>query len=488
MNRSMRRGLTAVLASLAMIVTVALAPAVGAHAAEDWSKGLTQAQINSSYGFAKWVSVTAKSEDERADARRAVAVLDRFMRDDPSYTKLGADGDATSLANTRKALQEDVKSNQFRATLTNEPCRMDLPAGKGRRCNDPNKRLAAQQLNMQLLLSEQFIANAVRATGGHWGGGDAQNLTTTWNNGGFRDFYDGNNGRVDNEKVNYERDMTDGKLDGKAADGSWVGETGHYTTYVNGNWSQIHQRYNEYVYATIAISNTVYAQNYYSKTSGSVNDPYMPGWGFPNDILPEDGEYISNQNMTLPENLLEKFDQYMALLDASTTYTVSFDPAGGTTVPTQTVKKNAKASQPADPTRSGYSFAGWFNGNTRYDFNTPVTGNLKLVAHWTANTVYRTVSFDSAGGTAVTSQKVVDGSRAVQPKAPTRSGYSFTGWYNGNAKWDFNTPVTSDLKLTARWTAIPPQTVYRTVSFDSAGGSAVASQRVANGSRAVQPK
>ncbi|PLS29654.1 L,D-transpeptidase catalytic domain-containing protein, partial [Bifidobacterium margollesii] len=263
---------------------------------------------------------------------------------------------------------------------------------------------------------------------------------------------------------------------------------GHYTTYVNGNWSQIHQRYNEYVYATIAISNTVYAQNYYSKTSGSVNDPYMPGWGFPNDILPEDGEYISNQNMTLPENLLEKFDQYMALLDASTTYTVSFDPAGGTTVPTQTVKKNAKASQPADPTRSGYSFAGWFNGNTRYDFNTPVTGNLKLVAHWTANTVYRTVSFDSAGGTAVTSQKVVDGSRAVQPKAPTRSGYSFTGWYNGNAKWDFNTPVTSDLKLTARWTAIPPQTVYRTVSFDSAGGSAVASQRVANGSRAVQPK
>ncbi|MBT1167310.1 InlB B-repeat-containing protein [Bifidobacterium simiarum] len=174
-------------------------------------------------------------------------------------------------------------------------------------------------------------------------------------------------------------------------------------------------------------------------------------------------------------------------MDATTTYTVSFDSAGGSSVASQTVRKNSKASQPATPTRSGYSFAGWYSGSTKYDFSTPVTSNLKLTAHWAQNTVYRTVSFDSAGGSAVAAQRVADGSKARQPVNPTRSGYMFQGWYSGNVKWDFTTAVRSDLKLTARWSKNPPQVTYRTVSFDSTGGSSVASQKVADGAKASQP-
>ncbi|MBT1167183.1 InlB B-repeat-containing protein [Bifidobacterium simiarum] len=136
-------------------------------------------------------------------------------------------------------------------------------------------------------------------------------------------------------------------------------------------------------------------------------------------------------------------------------YTVSFDSAGGSAVASQKVSNGAKAVAPANPTRNGYSFTGWYNGSAEYDFSRPVTGNLTLTAHWTRNTpqvVYRTVSFDSVGGSQVASQRVANGAKAMQPKNPTRSGYSFTGWYSGSARWDFSKPVTGNLTLTAHWT------------------------------------
>ncbi|MGN1007330.1 MAG: S-layer homology domain-containing protein [Butyricicoccus sp.] len=64
-----------------------------------------------------------------------------------------------------------------------------------------------------------------------------------------------------------------------------------------------------------------------------------------------------------------------------------------------------------------------------------------------------TVTFDSNGGTAVASQTVKNGEKAVKPTNPTRSGYTFGGWYtDDNKKWDFNDPITGDITLTASWT------------------------------------
>ena len=66
-------------------------------------------------------------------------------------------------------------------------------------------------------------------------------------------------------------------------------------------------------------------------------------------------------------------------------YTVSFNANGGSSVKSQTVKYGAKASKPADPTRSGYAFKGWCTdkGLTRaYGFNAAVKGNLTLYAKW----------------------------------------------------------------------------------------------------------
>jgi uncharacterized repeat protein (TIGR02543 family) len=76
-----------------------------------------------------------------------------------------------------------------------------------------------------------------------------------------------------------------------------------------------------------------------------------------------------------------------------------------------------------------------------------------------------TVTFDADGGNAVIAQPVTENGKVTEPTAPTKANdvaglyfgtppdyYTFDGWYNGNAKWDFNTPVTSNITLKAKWT------------------------------------
>lgn len=69
-------------------------------------------------------------------------------------------------------------------------------------------------------------------------------------------------------------------------------------------------------------------------------------------------------------------------------YTVTYESNGGSTVPSQAVKYNETANKPADPTKSGCTFAGWYTEEkltNKYDFAAPVTGNITLYAKWTRN-------------------------------------------------------------------------------------------------------
>ena len=72
------------------------------------------------------------------------------------------------------------------------------------------------------------------------------------------------------------------------------------------------------------------------------------------------------------------------LSTAVNTYEVTFDTDGGTpaTIPAQTVVSNSKATKPADPTKDSYMFDGWYNGDTEFDFDTPITANTNLKAKW----------------------------------------------------------------------------------------------------------
>ena len=61
------------------------------------------------------------------------------------------------------------------------------------------------------------------------------------------------------------------------------------------------------------------------------------------------------------------------------------------------------------------------------------------------------VTFDTDGGSAVATQKVIRGQKAASPTAPTKAGYTFDKWYDGTEVYDFNQPVTEPITLTAKW-------------------------------------
>lgn len=195
------------------------------------------------------------------------------------------------------------------------------------------------------------------------------------------------------------------------------------------------------------------------------------------------------------DNAKTAYDRAKAAADAwnDAMFTVSFDTGGGSDVKAQTVRRGGTASRPSDPTRAGFLFDGWYKGDSKYDFSTPVNADTTLTAHWKADTTepkFFTVSFEpgngqpnwgdcigagltvprpsdptrsgyvfdgwyttKSGGSKVASQKVREGARVSEPADPPRSGHSFDGWYKGDAKYDFSTPVTADLTLTARWRA-----------------------------------
>ena len=126
-------------------------------------------------------------------------------------------------------------------------------------------------------------------------------------------------------------------------------------------------------------------------------------------------------------------------------YTVTFQSEGGSEVASQ-IRANTPADQPADPTKEGYTFIGWYNGESEWNFETPVTADLTLTAKWQINQY--TITFDTAGGSEVPSITQDYGTAITPPAAPTRTGYTFAGW-------DREIPTTmpaGDMTITARWT------------------------------------
>ena len=162
-------------------------------------------------------------------------------------------------------------------------------------------------------------------------------------------------------------------------------------------------------------------------------------------------------------------------------YTVRFLD-GDQLVAALTVTEKGTVTAPALGAREGYTFEGWFNGETRFDFDAPVTDDVTLTAKWSA--AEYTISFETGGGTAVSDQTVVHGGKISVPQIPEREGYVFTGWYFNGTAWDFEEmTVSGGMTLVAGWKA-----KEYTVTFDPNGGSAVAEQSVVYNGTATMPE
>ena len=165
---------------------------------------------------------------------------------------------------------------------------------------------------------------------------------------------------------------------------------------------------------------------------------------------------------------------------------VSFDVNGGSNAPaTQKVIEGELAKQPAQteqPVKAStedfaYTFAGWYTSNDNgatlaaaYNFETPVTSNLILYAKWDAKPFF-TVTFNANGGSNPPGiQRVLSGEKALSPaesELPVKAGdsaheYAFKGWYTSTdggttlseTPYDFETAITGDLTLYAKWAAL----------------------------------
>ena len=110
-------------------------------------------------------------------------------------------------------------------------------------------------------------------------------------------------------------------------------------------------------------------------------------------------------------------------------FTVAFDTNGGSGNTVVSVVSGKTVTAPAAPTRTGYTFNGWYtakDGGSKYDFSKPVTGNLTLYAHWTANTPAKITFRDVSGST-----PHADDIRWLADR-----GIS-TGWKTADGKYEF---------------------------------------------------
>lgn len=133
----------------------------------------------------------------------------------------------------------------------------------------------------------------------------------------------------------------------------------------------------------------------------------------------------------------------------------TFNPDNGKPTVTKFIDndKNSKFKELVpEPTKENYTFAGWYNGNEKFDFTTVPTGDVTLTAKWTAKDYE--VRFITEHGNAPASQNVKYNGTAKDPGKLSAEGYTFIGWYTDDTydtEFDFTQPIKSNTKVYAKW-------------------------------------
>lgn len=165
----------------------------------------------------------------------------------------------------------------------------------------------------------------------------------------------------------------------------------------------------------------------------------------------------------------------------------TFTADGTTLAPAQTIDRGEKFTKPTEPSKENHTFAGWYNGDEKFDFDADTTNApnvLELVAKWEKSKY--TVKFVSDHGSfedqTIEHGKPIDTDKLTPPIV---EGFTFDGWYADktyNTKFDFNTSITSNTTVYAKWTAKDYE-----VSFITEHGKTPTSQNVPYNKTATNP-
>lgn len=178
---------------------------------------------------------------------------------------------------------------------------------------------------------------------------------------------------------------------------------------------------------------------------------------------------VPEKNVVIKQNSIGNFD-FTAVWKGNP-HKITLDASGGNVASSVVNVVFGNEYSLPNPSRTGYTFTGWYNGNTKYTNGTWNQDNdLKVIATWNANK-YK-VSLNANGGNVSSNNIITTYDSQYSLPTPIRYGYTFTGWYNGSSKFLLSGVWNnvSDIALTAGW-----QGNSHIVSLDPNGGVASAS-------------
>ena len=159
---------------------------------------------------------------------------------------------------------------------------------------------------------------------------------------------------------------------------------------------------------------------------------------------------------------LTAYAQWSAISSA-----ITFNTQGGSSVSQGHYSYDTPVALPAAPTRTGYTFSGWYATSTAGSalsapYNPLQTSDFTIFAQWAPNSY--TLTYETDGGNAVSSSNFGFGTSVTLPSTPTKNGYAFAGWFTaptgGTALGTSFTPqVAANQTVYARWDAIPATVV-----------------------------
>lgn len=173
----------------------------------------------------------------------------------------------------------------------------------------------------------------------------------------------------------------------------------------------------------------------------------------------EDEKFSFTTPITKITSLVAKWD----LVEPQIAFNLAY--SGATPIQTQRVNKGETATEPLEPDRDRYEFAGWLLDGVPYEFTEAVTEDIVLTASWVQ--LKALITFDLGYGEShPADQIVVVGELALKPTVEERDRFEFVGWYLDDEPFDFEEGVTKDAHLVAKWDQL-----VAIVTFDANGGS-----------------
>ncbi len=207
----------------------------------------------------------------------------------------------------------------------------------------------------------------------------------------------------------------------------------------------------------------------YGDTVVEPDEPQRDGYFFEGWFADEGCtvEYNFSKAVTEPLTLYAKWAEKLVIM---------LDANGGSDAGNLVIPKGASVDAFPYTERTGYHFAGWYEGDAPVNAGKAFDKSTTLVAHWVPQQMIVTFM----DGEDTYDVAIVDyDSRLARPADPVRAGYVFKGWYadeDCTVEYNFATPVTADITIYAKWAQLV------TVSFDAAGGVGVDAVQIEAGS------